>query len=146
MIERFRNPFNNKDLKNFEVRTFDDVAEVYEIDILEYTPLTKCDYPCQSCTSDKDFCTKCWTQFDDLFLMTKSGTDSTCKSKCDDGWSTNGNPEKQCSTCKASCKTCQDNGNVGDAGQCIECAAGFDLKFGNECFSSCPQGTFQVGN
>ena len=84
-LSHVRNPVTNKDLINFTVETFDDAAMQFPVDILEFTPLLECNYPCFTCSGrDKDFCTSCWADdwnFPDTYLM---GTDNwqTCKQKC----------------------------------------------------------------
>ena len=49
-LEKLRNPVSNKGLKPFVIRTYDDQAQQYPIDILEYPPLTQCEYPCKRCS------------------------------------------------------------------------------------------------
>lgn len=89
-LDTLRNPFTNRGLLPFVVKTFDDAGQVFAIDKLEYTPLTVCHWPCKGCGSDKDFCFSCWeNEVGFTFLMTQE-TESTCKGRCDDGWTTNG--------------------------------------------------------
>lgn len=46
---------------------------------------------------------------------------ASCQAKCDDGWTSNGDPEKLCVRCSSSCQTCADNGNKGDNEICLTC-------------------------
>ena len=74
------------------------------------------------------------------------GTTSVCAEECASGWTTDGNQNSICSRCDVSCKTCQDKGRNGDRYECLECAAGYDLRLGQKCVTSCPIGTFQSGS
>ena len=71
---------------------------------------------------------------------------SVCAEECASGWTTDGDPNKVCQRCEASCKDCLDNGEVGDRRQCRECADGFNLRLGQECVQQCPFGTYQSGS
>ena len=127
------------------VKTFDDAGQVFAIDKLEYTPMTVCHWPCKGCGSDKDFCFSCWENQEGFtFLMTQE-TESTCKGRCDDGWTTNGDANKVCDRCDSSCGTCADNGSVGDKNVCLTCAPGYGLRSGSLCVSECPIGTYESG-
>ena len=90
-----------------------------------------CNWPCKRCSVEKDYCYSCWQDVggEFNFLMTTEAA-STCKGKCDDGWTTDGDVNKVCQTCSASCETCLDNGNAGDKNECVTCAAGYDLRIG----------------
>lgn len=114
-LEKLKNPATNLGLDPFVIRTFDDEQQVFPIDKLEFLPLTQCNFPCQRCSTDKDYCYTCWRDGSSAlrFLMTEETT-STCKESCDDGWTTNGNPNQICSKCATNCKTCADNGIEGD--------------------------------
>jgi len=59
-LERLTNPVTNVGLKPFKLRTFDDIKKEFAIDMLDYTPLTICNWPCERCSSNKDYCYKCW--------------------------------------------------------------------------------------
>ena len=59
-LEKITNPVDNRSLIPFVVRTYDDQAEEFPIDKLEYVPLTQCNFPCKRCSSDKDYCYSCW--------------------------------------------------------------------------------------
>lgn len=140
-LEKITNPVTNVGLKPFVIRTFDDQAELYPIDKLEYIPLTQCNWPCKRCSSNKDYCYACWLDTPTKFLMTADVT-STCSDSCDDGWTTNGNPSLICERCDSSCKTCRDKGDVGDNLKCIECADGYPFRLDSQCVTDCPIGTY----
>ena len=72
-------------------------------------------------------------------------TNSTCKSSCDDGFSSNGSTEKKCVKCDISCNLCVDNGNMGDRSRCITCAKGYDFRYTplQQCLRSCSNGLYQ---
>jgi hypothetical protein len=109
VLEKIKNPVNNIGLDNFKLRTYDDTAKEFAIDMLDYLPLTPCNYPCERCSTDKDYCFECWDDQPERFLMTTKGA-STCKTKCDDGFTSNGDPDKVCTRCDAACATCEDFG------------------------------------
>ena len=69
-------------------------------------------------------------------------TSSLCSESCDTGWTTDGDPNKVCQRCEASCLDCYDNGEVGDKSQCKECAPGFNFRLGLQCVQQCPFGTY----
>jgi hypothetical protein len=85
----------------------------------------KCAYPCYTCLdSDPSFCSSCWgvgSSSEKLFFLQKTILTSTCKAKCDDRSTTNGQkieikdtagvviPTKTyyaCTECDTSCYTC----------------------------------------
>ena len=72
-------------------------------------------------------------------------TTSVCGTSCESGWTTNGDKNKMCERCDISCETCQDKGIVGDRSTCLTCAAGYDLRLGQQCVDRCPLGTYQSG-
>ena len=115
--------------------------------MLDYHPLTVCHWPCERCTSDKDFCIKCWDrpEVSEKFLTT-SETYSTCADECHPGFTTNGNEKLHCEKCDAPCGTCADNGVEGDKYVCLTCADGYPLRMGDTCVPECPPGTFQKGD
>ena len=45
-LEKITNPESNIGLKPFKLRTYDDTSLDYPIDMLDYLPLTTCNYPC----------------------------------------------------------------------------------------------------
>lgn len=145
-LEKIRNPIRNDNLIPFALKTFDDANEQFPIDRLDFVPNMPCTWPCRRCSVDKNYCFSCWQDQGDTisFLMTTE-TASTCKNKCDDGWTTDGNPGKVCQRCDSSCKTCVDEGNKGDKNECTLCAPGFELRLGRKCVERCPYGTFREG-
>lgn len=70
---------------------------------------------------------------------------STCKTSCDDGFTTNGNAGLVCQQCDASCATCADDGLEGDAEDCLTCSPAYNLydEANNICLKSCPDGQFE---
>ena len=116
-LETITNPNTNQGLEFLKVETFDDEDKVYKIDILEFTPQLKCNYPCYRCSLDKDYCYACWQNDVRSFLFSE-GPISTCKESCGDGYTVNGKPDKICEPCNVSCKTCSNE----DRDTCIECA------------------------
>ena len=87
-------------------------------------PELTCNYPCKACTEgDKDDCTVCWNHDAEKlplqYLMAIPGSKGVCKTKCDDGYSSNGSDPKKCISCDTSCDGCLDNGNVDDYKQCV---------------------------
>lgn len=68
------------------------------------------------------------------------GDDSTCKATCDTGYTTDGDPDLKCTKCDDSCATCLDEGNIGDAKTCVECAVGYDFydPILDKCLQKCP--------
>jgi proprotein convertase subtilisin/kexin type 5 len=124
----------------------------FAIDRFVFKPKLVCTYPCQLCGKTKDYCTKCWQVADpNPFLMVLSDS-QTCKAKCDDGYSTNGNPAKKCQQCADSCATCVDNSKAGDLSKCLTCAPSFPFttpKLTTEqkwrsCHITCPVAMYQV--
>jgi proprotein convertase subtilisin/kexin type 5 len=84
-------------------------------------------------------------------------TKQTCQSKCDPGWTSNGDPKKHCSRCESSCETCSDNGKVGDRNLCLTCGILFNFLIPSDyscigpnctgsCESECPAGMYDGGN
>ena len=107
--------------------TYDDSNQEFLVDLVEPFPLLECNYPCYKCTADKDYCNKCWST-DPLNYLMRYGLSSTCQDSCDDGFTTDGNPDLHCIKCDDSCATCKDDGVKGDAQTCTECAVGYDFK------------------
>lgn len=58
-----------------------------------------------------------------------TGSTSTCKQRCDDGYTTNGDTNKICTPCDVSCKTCADSGATGDRYKCLTCSANYKYKY-----------------
>lgn len=131
-LDKITNPSKNKDLNSLVIKTFDDSEEKFPIDLLNFVPNTPCTFPCNRCSGDMDYCYSCWADEDSRFLMTTE-TFSTCKEKCDDSWTTDGNANSICQRCDSSCDTCLDNGEEGDRSQCVTCATGYDLRIGRRC-------------
>ena len=72
---------------------------------------------------------------------------STCATKCDDGYTANGDIKFICSKCDPSCATCEDDGNVGDNKRCVTCnqtTHPFLLARKKECHKFCGQGLYEV--
>ena len=142
-----RNPETNIDLKKFKLRTYDDADKIYAVDMLDYNPLTICNWPCEKCSADKDFCIKCWDRPDVLErYLTTTTTYATCDTECHAGYTTDGDPELRCTACDSPCGTCADTGVKGDKYKCLTCADGYPLRMGDTCVPECPPGTFQQGN
>jgi hypothetical protein len=121
-------------------------------------PALECEYPCYKClSSDTDYCTECW---DDIYIgdaieyysyakyLQALDSDQTCLAKCEDGFTSNGDPEKVCIGCDISCATCFDFGEVGDASKCDDCneAEGYFYKYSPEylCMTECGLGYYLV--
>lgn len=87
-------------------------------------PKFLCNYPCETCDgTDRNYCLSCWEGIDNpQYLMNYLNGTQTCRPTCELGYTSNGNPEKVCEACDESCKTCRDNGVVGDKSKCIDCA------------------------
>lgn len=67
-------------------------------------PKFECDYPCQTCGTDRTKCLTCWTNFDDpQYLMSYLNGTATCRPTCELGFTSNGTPNKQCTKCDESC-------------------------------------------
>ena len=49
---------------------------------------------------------------------------NVCNSKCDNGFTTNGDPNKVCVKCNSICANCKDEGKLGDKDQCLSCTSG----------------------
>lgn len=142
-LDMLRNPVTNIDLKKFKLRTFDDRDKIYAVDMLDYDPLTICNWPCEKCSSDKDYCYKCWeTPGVAEKYLTTTETYSTCDVACHDGYTTDGNKDLICTKCDTPCATCADNGLVGDKYICLTCAEGYPFRHGDTCVPECPPGTF----
>jgi len=144
-LDMLRNPTSNINLKKFKLRTYDDKAKVYPIDMLDYDPLTVCNWPCEKCSSDKDFCYK-WDRPDvaEKYLTT-TPTYSTCGTACHPGYTTNGNKKRHCTACDAPCATCADDGFAGDMYKCLTCADGYPYRLEETCVPECPPGTYLKG-
>ena len=96
-----RNAPNNRPGNGFVIQTYEDASQTYIVDKLnDFTlyPLTECEYPCKTCeATDRYTCTECWTNFDDpQYLMFYDDGSARCKSFCDPGSTTNGDPQKRC--------------------------------------------------
>lgn len=75
--------------------------------------------------------------------------EQTCKTKCDDGWTRNGNQQNICSRCSPRCATCEDAGFEGDNSKCTSCAPGHDYSFEDDplaCMVKCPAGYYDTGD
>lgn len=61
-LDQVEVPETNQILKPMIVKTFDDVAKNYPIDMLEVDPVLQCFYPCKFCAGGdrKDDCSACW--------------------------------------------------------------------------------------
>lgn len=59
-LDKITNPVTNIGLRPFKLRTYDDMEKKFAVDTLDYTPLTQCNWPCERCGADKDYCYKCW--------------------------------------------------------------------------------------
>jgi len=141
-----RNPLSNIGLKKFKLRTYDDPLKEFPIDMLDYNPLTACNWPCERCSSDKDFCYKCWDRLDvSEKYLTTSETYSTCANECHPGYTTDGNPNLNCVSCDAPCGTCADTGFAGDKYICLTCADGYPYRLDDSCVDECPPGHFLKG-
>ena len=92
------NPRTNQELLPISVRTFDDSNQEFAVDLVEYFPLLQCNYPCRFCAPDKDYCYECWDDDPNNYLMAFELI-STCKSSCDYGFTTNGDPDLICIQC-----------------------------------------------
>ena len=128
----------------------------------ELIPILKCFAPCQYCMEgesgksiDKNFCTQCWQDTPFKYLMTPKPWDpstkdnqSTCKSLCDSGWTSNGSPLHECEKCDESCSTCMDNEEKGDIKKCTSCSKSHPFMFSpnSECMTECGVGYYQVNS
>lgn len=114
--------------------------------MLDYNPLTSCNWPCERCSSDKDFCYKCWDRPDvSEKYLTTSELYSTCADSCHPGFTTDGNKKLICSACDTPCGTCAETGVKGDKYKCLTCADGYPYRLKDSCVPSCPAGTFLQG-
>jgi hypothetical protein len=121
IIVNFRNPKDNWGIIGFKIKTFRTESLSngglvhYLSDKLEgnqLIPNLLCKKPCYECKTENkgtpskpvyhisgpNYCTKCWTSQPQKYLMTLSNWNpfkktgkSTCKTKCDDGYTSNGN-------------------------------------------------------
>jgi len=129
--------------------TYADEARKFIIDKTEkIKPVIECDYPCKSCLdSNRGHCLSCWQDVpsDPQYLMPLDDKNpaQTCKSACDQGYSSNSDTKKAkvCDKCDVSCDLCHDS----DVKDCINCAKDFPLRLtqSKRCFAKCALGTFQ---
>ena len=75
-------------IQTFNDQSFSTIIDKLGDDILK--PSTPCAYPCKTCSNnDRNYCQSCYNDTGLSYLMTLVA--SKCKSKCEDGYSTNGN-------------------------------------------------------
>lgn len=110
-------------------------------------PKFECKYPCSECDSangNVSFCTSCVSEkaSDPRYLMPEKGT---CAIKCDEGFTSNGNKDKFCEPCDASCDGCYDNGMPNDRAQCIHCSTNYPFRKSrtNFCLKKCNRGLYE---
>lgn len=126
-LDKVKNPVNNRPGNGFVIQTYWDADQIYIMDKLNdfiLRPTFKCEYPCETCDgADHNMCFSCWDGFDNpQYLMFYPNLTQTCRPTCELGYTSNGHPEKNCEKCDVSCRTCRDNGEVGDLSKCIDCA------------------------
>jgi hypothetical protein len=115
------NPKDNWGTIGFKIKTYEVIGdEEYIVDMIESNdliPALQCYSPCQYCQKnsggvviDKNYCTQCWQNFEEKYLMTYSEFDfssnkgsATCKTQCDVGFTSNGNPMSECEKCSETC-------------------------------------------
>ena len=110
-------------------------------------PTFLCAYPCKTCeVADPNMCLSCWDGFDNpQYLMFYPNLTQTCRPTCELGYTSNGHPDKNCEKCDESCRTCRDNGEVGDKSKCIDCADDhpFRISLTDICQKECNSVQFQ---
>ena len=165
IVIKLLNPPTNWGKIGFKIKTFEVVGEEeFIVDMLEgneLIPNLKCKPPCYQCQQDgdvvvdKDYCTDCWQDNALKYLMTYKSwargdpeAIATCKSNCDDGFTSNGQPEFKCSKCDESCATCFDNNEVGDAKKCKTCSESHRFMYSplSQCMQECTVGFYQVND
>lgn len=64
---------------------------------------------------------------------------STCLTRCDNGWTRNGNPEHICERCDERCRSCEDQGVSGDKSRCLACSTKYPFLYGpaKTCLEEC---------
>lgn len=145
------NPRDNRVLNGFKIETYDDTGVSYIIDTLGdnlLKPKTDCNYPCKTCLgSDMNFCLSCWADSQEVFLQSKDGGLQTCQTSCDQGrgFTTNGDRNKVCGKCDPTCKSCLDEGNVGDKLRCRECSdnSKYFYPASKKCTGLCENGFYE---
>lgn len=146
-----KNPRDNRVLNGFKIETYDDTGLRFPIDRLEdnlLKPKTECNFPCKTCLgSDMNFCLSCWSDSQEVFLQSKDGGLQTCQTSCDQsrGFTTNGDRNKICVKCDPTCKTCIDEGNVGDKFRCKDCSdnSKYFYPVNKKCTGSCETGFYE---
>ena len=150
-LQNVINPVINKKGNGFVISTYADDQLTYIEDKLNdflMTPNFLCVYPCNTCSpSNKNSCSTCWLTdvSSPHYLMSYNNTlPSTCKSSCDEGFTTNGDTALNCQACDQSCATCFDNGIVGNINQCIQCSSNYPLRIANSttCLNTCSLGLY----
>lgn len=73
---------------------------------------------------------------------------STCELKCPDGYTSNGDPNRICVKCNEMCKTCRDDGKVGDKDICVSCADKYPFFYppSATCLQQCTNGFYKVSD
>lgn len=129
------NPESNKKIDSFTIKTYGNKELTEQIDTLPdgstLKPKLDCDYPCKTCNGDdRTDCLSCWQDGlggDPQYLfVTEDG--GQCLDICPIGWTTNGNPTKQCETCDESCAVCRDDGKENDKARCISCSEDYPFR------------------
>ena len=73
--------------------------------------------------------------------------DSTCLTRCVNGWTSNGDTEThKCTRCNPRCETCEDQGGKKDKDLCKECSTAYPFQYAftpdvgervSTCFKEC---------
>ena len=155
MLQNVVNPADNRRYAHdgFDLSTYSDSAQVFISDTATnvLTPILNCDYPCASCQEgDRLSCTGCWHHTADInlnYLMTYADPSKRgqCLTECEFGFTSNGTPDKVCTSCDESCDGCYDNGEVDDTQQCLTCSDShpYRLRDTKICLNTCNAGIFE---
>lgn len=97
---------------------------------------SECATQCKTCSQRKDNCESC---YDPDFLF-----QGQCVTSCPAGFTSNGNIATGCKKCNSSCKTCADDGNIGDIDKCLECSDThpFKKEGTTQCLQQCTDGLY----
>jgi hypothetical protein len=93
-LTQVENPPTNKPGNGFVIQTYLDESLSFLMDKLpdfKLFPQFLCEYPCRSCDpNNRNDCETCWQTNDNPRYLMVIDDVGTCKSACDNGWTTNG--------------------------------------------------------
>jgi hypothetical protein len=157
------------------------LADKLEGDALR--PTLQCQAPCRRCQQIDDikklsvtdpsglidvegyargYCDECWQDNPLKYLMTRTpynvdtgDGDSTCLTRCANGWTSNHDVDHRCEQCDETCLTCEDQGQpIGDLKEgekedkfkCTACSTAFPFFYGaaQACLKDCERYPLQA--